>query len=43
MSQDQTIEAARSRIQRLVEEIAALSRKEMRSEEYFAQFLGRAY
>lgn len=41
MSQEQTIEAARTRIQRLVEEIAVLSRKEMRSEEYFAQFLTR--
>jgi biotin carboxyl carrier protein len=41
MSQEQTIEAARARIQRLVEEIAVLSRKEMRSEEYFAQFLTR--
>lgn len=42
MAQEQSIEAARSRIQRLVEEIAALSRKEMRSEEYFQQFLARA-
>lgn len=41
MSQELTIDAARSRIQRLVEEIAALSRKEMRSEDYFAQFLAR--
>ncbi len=41
MTQDSSIEAARTRIQRLVDEIAALSRKEMRSEEYFAQFLQR--
>jgi biotin carboxyl carrier protein len=41
MSQEPSIEAARARIQRLVEEIAALSRKEMRSEEYFAEFLSR--
>jgi GAF domain-containing protein len=42
MAQEQSIEAARTRIQRLVEEIATLSRKEMRSEEYFQQFLARA-
>ncbi len=42
MAQDQTIEAARSRIQRLIDEIAALSKKDIRSEEYFAQFLTRA-
>ncbi len=42
MAQDQSIEAARARIQRLVDEIAAISRKEMRSEEYFQQFLTRA-
>ena len=42
MSQEQTIDAARARIQRLVEEIAALSRKDLRSEEYFGQFLTRA-
>src|SRR3954470_17648180 len=41
MAQDSSIEAARTRIQRLVEEIAALSRKEMRSEEYFQEFLTR--
>ncbi len=41
MSQEQTIDAARLRIQRLVEEIAQLSKKELRSEEYFAQFLVR--
>ena len=42
MSQPQTVEAARIRIQRLVEEIAALSKGEMRSEEYYQQFLTRA-
>ena len=42
MAQDTSIEAARARIQRLVEEIAALSRSEMRSEEFFQQFLERA-
>ncbi len=42
MAQDSSIEAARARIQRLVDEIAALSKKEMRSEEYFQQFLIRA-
>ena len=42
MAQEQSIEAARARIQRLVEEIAALSKKEMRSEDYFQQFLVRA-
>ncbi len=41
MAQEPSIEAARTRIQRLVDEIAALSKKEMRSEEYFAQFLAR--
>lgn len=41
MSQEQTIEAARLRIQRLVEEIAVLSKRDLRSEEYFAQFLVR--
>src|SRR4051794_15919453 len=42
MAQDQSIEAARARIQRLVDEIAALSKKEMRPEEYFQQFIVRA-
>ena len=42
MAQEQSIEAARARIQRLVEEITALSKKEMRSEEYFQEFLTRA-
>jgi hypothetical protein len=41
MSQEQTIDAARLRIQRLVEEIAQLSKKDLRSEEYFAQFIIR--
>lgn len=41
MAQEQSIEAARTRIQRLVEEIAALSKKELRSEEFFQQFLIR--
>ncbi|MDB6155071.1 MAG: hypothetical protein JWL90_3524 [Chthoniobacteraceae bacterium] len=41
MAQEPSIEAARTRIQRLVDEIAGLSKKEMRSEEYFAQFLNR--
>jgi hypothetical protein len=36
-----TIEAARSRIQRLVEQIAALSKAEISSEEFFAKFLER--
>src|SRR5689334_3641430 len=42
MSQPQTVEAARARIQRLVEEIATLSKGEMRSEEYYQQYLTRA-
>ncbi len=42
MAQDPSIEAARARIQRLVDEIAALSRKDLRSEEYFKEFLARA-
>ena len=41
MSQEQTIEAARIRIQRLVDEISQLSKKDLRSEDYFAQFLVR--
>ncbi|MHA3772671.1 efflux RND transporter periplasmic adaptor subunit [Verrucomicrobiota bacterium sgz303538] len=41
MAQEQSIEAARTRIQRLVEEIAALSKKELRSEDFFHQFLVR--
>src|SRR5947209_952611 len=42
MAQDPSIDAARVRIQRLVEEIAVLSRQEMPSQEYFQQFLNRA-
>lgn len=42
MAQDTSIEAARARIQRLVEEIAQLSKQEMRSEEFFQQFIVRA-
>jgi multidrug efflux pump subunit AcrA (membrane-fusion protein) len=42
MAQEQSIEAARARIQRLVDEIATLSKSEVRSEEYFQQFLTRA-
>ena len=41
MSQDQNFEAARARIQRLVEEIAALTKRDMRSEEYFQEYLNR--
>lgn len=41
MTQEQSIDAARLRIQRLVEEIAALSKKDLRSEEYFGQFIVR--
>jgi multidrug resistance efflux pump len=41
MSQDQSFEAARTRIQRLVDEIATLSKRDIRSEEYFQQFLVR--
>lgn len=42
MAQDQSIEAARARIQRLVDEIANLSKKELRSEEFFQEYLTRA-
>jgi Barrel-sandwich domain of CusB or HlyD membrane-fusion len=42
MSQQQSVEAARVRIQRLVEEIAQLSKGDMRSEEFYQQFLTRA-
>lgn len=41
MAQEPSIDAARARIQRLVEEIAALSKREVRSEEYFQEFLTR--
>jgi len=42
MGQEQSIEAARARIQRLVDEIAALSKRDVRTEEYLQQFLIRA-
>jgi hypothetical protein len=42
MSQENALEAAKSRIQRLVDEIANLSKRDLRSEEFFAQFLERA-
>lgn len=42
MAQEQTIEAARTRIQRLVDEIAALTKRDLRSEEFFPEFLSRA-
>jgi biotin carboxyl carrier protein len=42
MAQEQSIEAARARIQRLVDEIAALSKRDVRTEEYLQQFLVRA-
>ena len=41
MAQDQTIEAARSRIQRLVDEITALTKRDLRSEEFFQEYLNR--
>lgn len=41
MATDSSIEAARNRIQKLVEEIAALSKQELPSGEYFQQFLDR--
>lgn len=41
MAQDQSIEAAQLRIQQLVAEVVDLSKKELRSEEFFAQFLAR--
>lgn len=42
MAQEPSLEAARTRIQRLVDEIALLSKKDLRSEEFFQQFLVRA-
>jgi hypothetical protein len=42
MRADSQVEAARSRIQKLVEEIAALSKAEISSEEFFVKFLERA-
>lgn len=41
MSQEQAIEAARHRIQRLVEEIAALSKRDLPTEQYLPEFLAR--
>ena len=41
MSQDQAIDAARTRIQRLVEEIALLAKKDIASEQFFPEFIGR--
>src|ERR1043166_4816739 len=41
MANEPSIEAARNRIQRLVEEIAALSKAELPSEEFFPKFLDR--
>ncbi len=41
MATDPNIEAARARIQRLVEEIAGLSKAELPSEEFFQKFLER--
>ena len=41
MATDTTIEAARSRIQRLVDEIAALGKADLASDQFFAQYLER--
>ena len=41
MSQEQAIEAARHRIQRLVEEIAVLAKKELPTEQFLPEFLNR--
>ena len=41
MATEATIEAARTRIQRLVEQIAALSKADVPSEEFFGKFLER--
>ena len=41
MAQEPSIEAARTRIQRLVDEIAALTKRDIRSEEYFQEYLTR--
>ena len=41
MSQEPSIEAARTRIQRLVDEIVALTKRDIRSEEYFQEYLTR--
>lgn len=41
MSQDTSIDAARNRIQRLVDEISALTKRDIRSEEFFQEYLNR--
>ena len=41
MSQDQAVEAARTRIQRLVEEIALLAKKDLATEQFLPEFLNR--
>src|SRR5215213_6711246 len=41
MSQEQAVEAARTRIQRLVEEIALLAKKDLPTEQFLPEFLGR--
>ncbi|MEO7317670.1 MAG: HlyD family efflux transporter periplasmic adaptor subunit [Chthoniobacteraceae bacterium] len=41
MAQEQTVEAARNRIQRLVDEIAALTKRDLRSEDFFQEYLNR--
>ena len=41
MAQEPSIEAARTRIQRLVDEIVALTKRDIRSEEYFQEYLTR--
>lgn len=41
MSQEQAIEAARNRIQQLVEEIAALSKRDLSTEQFLPEFLAR--
>jgi len=41
MSQEQAIEAARGRIQRLVEEIAVLSKRDLPTEQFLPEFLAR--
>jgi hypothetical protein len=39
MSQEQAVEAARTRIQRLVEEIALLAKKDLATEQFLPEFL----
>jgi multidrug efflux pump subunit AcrA (membrane-fusion protein) len=41
MSQEQAIEAARGRIQRLVEEISALSKRDLSTEQFLPEFITR--